>query len=323
MFRRIFPVVAVAVVCAVQCEANDVLQRGARGAAVRAVQSALVANGHSIAVDGIFGPRTQAAVRAFQLSHSLPGTGRVDAATRRALERPLRRGDRGARVVALQRQLNELGAGISVDGIFGPRTEQAVAAARAAGHDVDTAAPVVASQTPPQRPVTGGDTRGAPNDLIAEARRVLASNPGGYRSDVFVVVDFRRPSNQDRLFVIEGNRVTGAYFTAHGQGSDPNNTGRPVRFSNTTNSHMSSVGVYRTAETYHGRHGYSLRLDGLSGTNSRARSRAIVIHGASYVSEGSRAGRSWGCFTLDSGVSRAVIDKIKNGALLYCPNPER
>ena len=322
MFRRIIPVVAVAVVCAAQSDANEVLQRGARGAAVRAVQSALVANGHSIAVDGIFGPRTQAAVRAFQLSRSLPGTGRVDAGTRRALERPLRRGDRGARVVALQRRLNELGAGISVDGIFGPRTERAVAAARAAGHELESAAPVAATQTTPDRPATGGNVRGAPNDLIAEARRVLASNPRGYRSDVFVVVDFRRPSNQDRFFVVEGNRVT-AYFTAHGQGSDPGNTGRPVRFSNTTNSHMSSVGVYRTAETYQGRHGYSLRLDGLSGTNSRARSRAIVIHGASYVSEGSRAGRSWGCFTLDDDVSRAVIDKIKNGALLYCPNPER
>lgn len=219
-----------------------------------------------------------------------PAGGTVSAVSAPAAqEPPLRRGDRGPRVEALQRELNRLGAGLEVDGVFGARTEDALRAALAAGHELDTP---TAPLTPPRRS-SSGDTRGVPHDLIAAARRVLANNPGRFRSDVFVVVDFRRPSTQDRFFVVEGERVT-AYFTAHGSGSDPGNTGRATRFSNVSRSHQSSVGVYRTAETYSGRHGYSLCLDGLSRTNSKARARAIVVHGASYVVEGSRAGRSWG-----------------------------
>lgn len=89
------------------------------------------------------------------------------------------------------------------------------------------------------------------------------------------------------------------------------------------NSRQSSLGVYRTAETYQGKHGYSLRLDGLSpGKNSNARKRAIVVHGADYASprhllKFDKLGRSWGCPALPREQSRAIIDTIKGGSVIY------
>jgi len=95
------------------------------------------------------------------------------------------------------------------------------------------------------------------------------------------------------------------------------------RFSNQINSLQTSLGVYRAAETYHGKHGYSLRLDGLSkGLNDNARARAIVIHGADYahpkvIKQSGQLGRSWGCPALPSYLSTRVIDAIKNGTFIY------
>lgn len=94
------------------------------------------------------------------------------------------------------------------------------------------------------------------------------------------------------------------------------------------NSRQSSLGVYRTAETYQGKHGYSLRLDGLSpGKNSNARKRAIVVHGADYASprhlqKYDKLGRSWGCPALPREQSRAIIDIIK-GECHLCPRLRR
>ena len=73
-----------------------------------------------------------------------------------------------------------------------------------------------------------------------------------------------------------------------------------------------------TGETYDGKHGNSLRLDGVSPTNSNARARAVVMHGADYVSEGrSKQGRSWGCLALPSPDKDAVIAKLKGGSVIY------
>lgn len=133
------------------------------------------------------------------------------------------------------------------------------------------------------------------------------------------IVDFSAHSSKSRFYLVD--MTTGsvsALHTAHGQGSDTNNDGYAERFSNTSGSEMSSIGYYRVAETYSGKHGLSIRLDGLSSTNSKARARAIVIHSASYVSESSgRAGRSWGCFVLDPNYLSSVVSRIKNGSLLY------
>ncbi|HEX6915867.1 MAG TPA: murein L,D-transpeptidase catalytic domain family protein, partial [Chitinophagaceae bacterium] len=113
------------------------------------------------------------------------------------------------------------------------------------------------------------------------------------------IVDFSQPSTKKRLYVIDvkERRLLFNTLVAHGR-----NSGELMakRFSNTNESLQSSLGFYLTAEKYMGKHGLSLRMDGLEKTNSNARQRAIVVHGANYVSEQfakSRGfiGRSWGC----------------------------
>lgn len=136
------------------------------------------------------------------------------------------------------------------------------------------------------------------------------------------LADFTQPSRNKRGYLI--NTKTGssiAYHVAHGSGSG-DGRGNTVRFSNVNNSKASSKGLYLTAETYQGQNGYSLRMDGLEHTNSNARRRAIVIHGADYVSESyirsnGRAGRSWGCPAVSNSVARDLINKLRGGSLYY------
>jgi len=89
------------------------------------------------------------------------------------------------------------------------------------------------------------------------------------------------------------------------------------------------VGLFVTAETYSGKHGYTLKLDGLEeGVNDNARERLIVLHGAHYVSEGRAGnhliGRSWGCPAVRPAIARILIDAIKGGSVLwiYYPHEE-
>lgn len=133
-----------------------------------------------------------------------------------------------------------------------------------------------------------------------------------------VVIDFKQHNSKKRFYLI--NMQSGdveQYLTAHGRNSDPDFDGYATKFSNTEGSKMSSIGFYLTAETYYGDNGYSLRLDGLSSTNSNARSRAIVIHGASYVREASLIGRSYGCPALEVRYAADVINMLKGGSLIY------
>lgn len=142
------------------------------------------------------------------------------------------------------------------------------------------------------------------------------------RKSILTIIDYSKPSTQRRLFVIDMKRHRVLYHTwvSHGR-----NSGELAaeRFSNQLNSRQSSLGVYRTAETYLGKHGYSLRLDGLSpGKNSNARKRAIVVHGAAYASPShlrkfDKLGRSWGCPALPKEQARAIIDTIKEGSVIY------
>lgn len=136
------------------------------------------------------------------------------------------------------------------------------------------------------------------------------------------LIDFSKSSSQRRMYVV--NMKTGSVWTlhtAHGSGSDKNNDGYAERFSNVSGSNASSLGYYLTAETYYGKNGYSLRLDGLSSTNSKARSRAVVVHGASYVQDKTRIqGRSWGCPAVASDYNNTLINIIKSGSLIYAFN---
>jgi hypothetical protein len=133
------------------------------------------------------------------------------------------------------------------------------------------------------------------------------------------VIDFSKNSSKKRFFIL--NMQTGVVWNihvAHGKGSDPDFDGFAQSFSNEDQTHKSSVGFYLTNETYYGEHGLSLRLDGLSSTNSNARNRAIVIHGAEYVQEADVVqGRSWGCPAVAMGNRDTVIRILKDGALIY------
>ncbi|MGE5086360.1 MAG: murein L,D-transpeptidase catalytic domain family protein [Bacillota bacterium] len=138
-------------------------------------------------------------------------------------------------------------------------------------------------------------------------------------SDYLSVLDFSLSSTKKRFHII--NMKTGEVWSihvAHGKGSDPDHDGYANTFSNVSGSNASSIGIYKTAETYSGSHGYSLRLDGLSKTNSNVRARSIVIHGADYVSESSVIqGRSWGCPAVTMSYRTKVIDMLKGGSVIY------
>jgi hypothetical protein len=141
------------------------------------------------------------------------------------------------------------------------------------------------------------------------------------------VIDYSLPSTQPRLWVFDvaRGRLLFQELVAHGRG-----TGEAIaqRFSNIEGSKMSSLGLFQTEGTYYGSNGYSLRLRGLdSGFNDNALTRAIVMHGAPYVSEAiaqrlGRLGRSWGCPAVRPEVARAVIDTLKGGALLFAYYPD-
>ena len=142
------------------------------------------------------------------------------------------------------------------------------------------------------------------------------------------VIDYSLPSTRPRLWVFDvaRGRLLFEELVAHGR-----NTGERLaeRFSNVEGSKMSSLGLFRTAETYYGSNGYSLRLHGLdAGFNDNALARAIVMHGAPYVSDAiaervGRIGRSWGCPAVRTEVARTVIDTLKGGALIFAYYPDR
>lgn len=133
------------------------------------------------------------------------------------------------------------------------------------------------------------------------------------------VVAFGLYSGRARMFIVsmKSGKVVKLHV-AHGSGSDPRNSGVATRFSNAFNSKASSLGYYRTAETYSGKHGLSLRLDGVSAGNSNARGRAIVIHGANYVYDSNtKAGRSSGCLAVSMNAHSRVVNLLKGGSIIY------
>lgn len=158
-----------------------------------------------------------------------------------------------------------------------------------------------------------------PQNLLREAILYYDSHLDEIKNQRQIgIIDFKQHNSKERFYIIdmESGRVE-KYLTAHGKNSDPDYDGYATKFSNTPDSLMSSLGFYMTAETYYGQNGYSLRLDGLSSTNSNARARAIVIHGADYVRPGNKIGRSYGCPALEMRYHQELIDQLKGGSLLY------
>jgi len=118
-----------------------------------------------------------------------------------------------------------------------------------------------------------------------------------------------------------------SHLVAHGRGSDPSHTGWLERFSNEPRSNATSAGAFRTGSIYVGGHGRSIRLKGLDPTNSNASSRAIVVHGAWYVSEemirfSGMLGRSQGCFAVANSSLPEIMPALGPGRLIYADKGE-
>ena len=145
---------------------------------------------------------------------------------------------------------------------------------------------------------------------------------GGHDKDILTVIDFTKPSTEKRLFVIDLKlkKILFISYVAHGRNSGEKYA---TSFSNREGSFKSSLGFYKTENTYYGKNGYSLVLDGLErGINDKAKERAIVMHGAAYADPSTirscgRLGRSLGCPALPLAVKKKIIDTIKGGTLLY------
>ncbi|QJD58622.1 murein L,D-transpeptidase catalytic domain family protein [Pseudomonas sp. gcc21] len=141
------------------------------------------------------------------------------------------------------------------------------------------------------------------------------------------VVDFSLPSSERRLWIfdLDTRELLLEDLVAHGQGSGDNYA---RAFSNIEGSHQSSIGLFRTQESYFGKHGYSLRMDGLeSGINDLARQRAIVIHPADYVdpdwiTRQGRIGRSQGCPAVRPEIANMVVDSLKGGQFMFSYYPD-
>lgn len=162
----------------------------------------------------------------------------------------------------------------------------------------------------------------------AVAAMQCAVNNGATPARRLAVIDFSLPSSERRLWIfdLQRRRLLLQDYVAHGQKSGEN---LATRFSNTLGSHQSSIGLFRTAESYNGKHGYSLRMDGLEpGVNDLARERAIVIHPADYVNPAwiatqGRIGRSQGCPAVRPEVARMVVDSLKGGQFMFSWYPDQ
>lgn len=145
---------------------------------------------------------------------------------------------------------------------------------------------------------------------------------GKIKKDILTIIDFTLSSTEKRMWVIDmtKNEVIFQTVVSHGRNSGMEYAND---FSNKPESYKSSLGFYSTAETYMGKHGLSLRLDGLeTGINDNARRRDIVIHGADYANERwassqGRLGRSLGCPALPFNVSKDIINFIKEESCLF------
>jgi hypothetical protein len=167
--------------------------------------------------------------------------------------------------------------------------------------------------------------------LIAEALSALDAHGAQVPlHDKIGVVDFSLPSREPRFFLVDvaTGQVERSWLVAHGKGSDPNATGTVERFSNQPGSNASSRGAYVTGDTYVGQHGPSRRLIGLDADNYMAMDRAIVIHGADYVSktmaaQQGRIGRSQGCFAFEPDEVGEVMAALGEGRKIYAGKPAK
>ena len=202
-----------------------------------------------------------------------------------------------------------------------------------APRDAPREAPPQAAPVPPPAPDDGpsADAIARANPQISPAvaraiERVLREPSDHPRA---AVLDFSAHSGTPRFHLIDraSGRVLQTFRVSHGHGSEGSrNDGFAEVFSNVPDTNASSLGLYRTAETYVSEvyTGLAMRMDGLSPTNSNARSRYIVIHAARYMEpeswKGKKAGRpglSDGCFVFSKADRDTVVSNLQGGALIY------
>jgi len=163
----------------------------------------------------------------------------------------------------------------------------------------------------------------APSAIVAAAREGL-QRAGGLvtHRDVVGVADFSQASKEPRLHLVDiANGRIDSLLVAHGRGSDPAHTGWLKSFSNAPSSNATSEGCYLTGDYYVGKHGRSMRLQGLDPTNSNAEARGIVVHAAWYVSpemarQHGMLGRSEGCLAVSEADLPGVLQRLGPGRLI-------
>jgi hypothetical protein len=209
-----------------------------------------------------------------------------------------------------------------------------MATQQAAPHPVAVASPIPAAALPVMDPTAALAT--ALQELAPDLRQEALGpaldawerlrGEGLATRPLLTVIDYGLPSTQPRLWVfdLDARRLLYRELVAHGR-----NTGDDLAsaFSNQEGSLQTSLGSFVTGGSYTGRNGYSMRLRGLdAGVNDQAEARAIVVHGASYVDAGvvrklGRLGRSWGCPAVRLAIAHELIDRIKDGSVLFAWHP--
>ncbi len=143
---------------------------------------------------------------------------------------------------------------------------------------------------------------------------------------VAILIDLGLHSGYSRCWVVGLNdryiKMKG--LVSHGSGT--NIAGLDVgerKYSNTGGSLLSSLGKYKTGQSYYGKFGLAYKLFGLEKTNSNAYSRAIVLHGHSCVTDYETTYplcQSWGCPTVSPNFLKRlqqVIDASEEPVLLW------
>lgn len=173
---------------------------------------------------------------------------------------------------------------------------------------------------PERLPGDGGLDPALLRRALAALEKHQASIPN---KDLIAVADFSQASRQARFHLVNvGDGKVSSFLVAHGKGSDPKHTGWLKSFSNAVGSEATSSGAYRTGDYYIGQHGRSMRLDGLDPTNDNAYDRAVVVHGAWYVSQDmvrqhGVLGRSQGCFAFEQDKLHTVMERLGQGRMIY------
>jgi hypothetical protein len=181
---------------------------------------------------------------------------------------------------------------------------------------VDQTIPAITSKAPSLKPDV--------LKLALTAYNCAVENGYGKKKKL-TIIDYSMPETKKRMWVIDLNtdKIVFNSLVAHGEGSGGET---PTHFSNTPETHESSLGLFMTGDTYFGQDGYSLHLHGLErGFNDHAYSRSVVIHGAWYVNEEAARegylGRTWGCPAVPERLAQPIVDTIKNGSLIFAYYP--